>query len=285
MRELEIFINSEIDRIVQENASTSLRFTALLQRNKIIQIFPTERKCRIKVNQIEIPNILYNFPANQNRLSILLYSGTTTTPQSVQFVELDPNRVYNTPNDIITYLNNELQAHANPVMNALVLSFSDLTKKVSIENQSAQNVRVISSFRYSDDADGLGIPPNTIVDRLGFSADYRGVIIPPSAQLTGNGTIRMLFSQCYYLTLNELANAYEQTIIPSPFVNDRILARVTVGNYGTLSQLSYVSETAFNIPENTEISSLSFSLLDDEFTPVNLINHKITFSLKMVIEE
>jgi len=285
MRELEIFINSEIDRLIQENASTSLQFTALLRGNKIIQIYPNERRCKIKVNQIEIPNTLYNFPQSQNRLSILIFTGTTTTPSSVEFVELDSNRVYNTPQDVITFLNTELLAHSNSVMNDLVLSYSDLTKKVTLANNSNQNVRVISSFRYADDADGLGIPFNTIVDRLGFSDDYRGVIIAPSQQLTGNGFVRMLFTQCYYLILNELANSYDQTIVPSPFVNERILARCTIGNYGTLSQLSYVSETAFNIPPNTEISSLSFSLVDDEFQPLDLINHKITFSLKMIIDE
>lgn len=284
-REVEIYVNSEIDRVLRENASTTLDFTALLSGSKIIKIFPNERRCRIKLNQIEIPNTLYNFPNSQNRLNIVVFDASDN-PSSLEFVELDPNRVYNTPLDIINFLNTELLAHANAVMNDLVLSFSDLTKKVTLTNNSAVIVRLVSSFRYPNElADGLGVAFNTIVDRLGFSADYTNVQIPASNALTGNGTIRLLLTNCYYLILNELASSYEQTIIPLPDVNRKILARITTGNFGTLSQLAYVSETLMNIPSGIEINRLSFSLLDDEFQPLDLVNQKITFSLKMTIEE
>jgi hypothetical protein len=284
-RELEIYINSEIDRVVSENASTTLNFTAILSGSKIIKIYPNERRCKIKLNQVEVPNTLYNFPPNQNRLNIVVYDASGN-PDSLEFVELDPDRVYNTPADVINYLNAEFLAHPNSVMNDLELSFSDLTKKVSIENNSTVNVRVVSSFRYAGDtADGLGTTFNTVVDRLGFSDNYTNTVIAPTATLTGNGTIRMLFTHAYYIVLNELASSYDQTIIPTPNINRKILGRLTCGNYGTLSQLSYVSEVMMNIPSGIEINRLSFSLLDDEFVPVDLVNQKITMSMKLLIEE
>lgn len=284
-REIEIYINSEIDRVVSENNSTTLNFTAILSGSKIIKIYPNERRCKIKVNQVEIPNTLYNFPASQNRLNIVVFNGAN--PDSLEFVELDANRVYNTPQDVVNYLNTELLAHPNGVMNDLVLSFDDLTKKVTLTNNSStESVRLVSSFRYSqDNADGLGTTFNTIVDRLGFSDNYTNTIIAPTQALTGNGTIRMLFTHAYYIVLNEIASPYDQTIIPTPNINRKILARVTCGNYGTLSQLSYVSETMMNIPSGIEINRLSFSLLDDELQPIDLVNQKVTMSLKMTIEE
>jgi hypothetical protein len=285
MREIEIFVNSETDRVISQNASTSKEFTALLNNNKEIQIYPNERRCNIKLNQVEIPNVLYNFPFSQNRLNIILYDASLNAT-SMEFVELDPNRVYNTPTDVINYMNNELTAHSNSIMNDLVLSFSDLTKKVTLTNNSSNHVRIVSSFRYrEEDGDGVGTGFNTIVDRIGMCELYKGTTIAPSASLTGNGTIRMLYTQCYYLTLKNLASSYEQSIVPSAFSSDRILGRITAQNYGTLSQLSFASQVSFNIPANTTISYLTFALLDQELQIVDLKNHPITFSVILTIEE
>lgn len=287
MRTIELYINSNIDRLVQENASTSKSFTTLLNGSKRIQILPSERKASFKLSGVEVPNVSYNFPEIESRFYVIVYDASNN-PETIEFVQLDPNRVYATPLDLINFLNTELTTHPNAVCQDLVLSYSDLTKKVSITNNSARRVRLISSYRYpNENAEGLGISSviNDMMDRLGFADDYTNTIILPTESLTGNGTIRMLFTNCYYLALKELSTSYEQSIIPDPTIlSKRILARITTGNFGTLSQLQFASNVSMSVDGNQIIDRLSFELLDQEFRPVDLVNHPITFSLEVSLE-
>lgn len=287
MRTIELYINSNIDRLVQENASTSTSFTTLLTGSKRIEVLPNETKLQIKLSGVEIPNVIYNFPAIESRFYVIVYD-SNDDPESIEFLQIDPNRVYATPLDLINFLNTELTGHPNAVMNDLVLSFSDLTKKVSITNNSARKVRLISSFRYpNENAEGLGISSviNDAMDRLGFSDDYTNTIILPTETLTGNGTIRMLYTNVYYLALNELSTSYNQSIIPDPrILSKRILARITTGNFGTLSQLQFASNVDMNVEGQRLLDKLSFELLDQEFRPINLVNHPITFSLQITLQ-
>lgn len=104
MRTIELYINSNIDRLVQENASTSKSFTTLLNGSKRIQILPSERKASFKLSGVEVPNVSYNFPELESRFYVIVYDASNN-PETIEFVQLDPNRVYATPLDLINFLN------------------------------------------------------------------------------------------------------------------------------------------------------------------------------------
>ncbi len=90
-RIVEMYVNSYLDRIVEENGSTSTQFTVPLEeKSKQIQLMPNERSLKLKVFSAEIPNVLYNFKPTEDRLWFAY-------DNSIASIEIDTERIYASP--------------------------------------------------------------------------------------------------------------------------------------------------------------------------------------------
>lgn len=279
-RIMEIYINSFLDRVVSENDSASKSFTVILPQGSEVSLLPTEknRKIKCKVFNLQIPNVLYNFPEKSSRL---FFDTTPAGSPTVVGFQININRIYATPTELISELNAKATAESLP----LTFSFTESTKKITITNTSANNIRMISSFRYALEENILTF--QDMNDRLGFSQALMGnagIIPGNNGTLTGNGFLNMNRSNCYYLSLDESTNYYSQSIVPSKPNTKRIIAQVAGGSYGTLSTFSYVSSEWFNLPSSQRINSLRFMVVDDEGDSIDTINFPITMSLQIKVE-
>lgn len=276
-RIIELYINSFLDRVENENDSASKSFTVLLPEGSEVQLLPFEqqKKIKFKVFNLQVPNVIYNFPVKSSRL---WFDTTPTTAPTVVGLQIDTNRVYATPSALMSELNSKA------ISASLDISFNydDVTKKVEIENKGGTSIRLISSFRYATRETVLTF--DDMNDRLGFSDLYLNTILAPTQSLIGNGFLNMNRTNAYYLTLDEAGSYYQQTIAPSKPNSKRIIAQVATGSYGTLSTFSYVSSEWFNLPSSQRLQSLKFSLLDDEMDPVDTINFPISLSCQIKIE-
>lgn len=277
MRNIEIYINSYTDRLISEIDSTSKHFTILLEGSKEIRVYPDEKNITVKLGSIELPNVLYNFNFITSTLWIVNdYGGLN---ESLESITINTDRVYTTPEDVIEELNSLITTH--PILKDIEFNYIDNEKKITITNYSLNNIRIVSSFRFNDILNGRTY--NDINDRLGFIQDMKNIIIKTGETLKGEGLIKMLRTNCFYLTCNNIAGSYNQNIIPNPRTNRKILARLSTSDFGTLSQLSYPAQIDFNIINESSIRTMSFSLLDDEFNLVDLGQFPITFSLILSI--
>lgn len=277
-RIIEMYINSYLDRVVDENDSTSKQFTVSLQNNnKKINLLPGESKLLVKCFKLQIPNVLYNFPEKESRL-FFVYD--TDGVADVRSIQIDTERIYASPSDLITEINGKLTADAS--LNNIAISFNGDTKKCTLTNSDTVNVRLISSFRYGESETILTF--QDMNDRLGFSQELTNTIISSGGgTLTGVGTLRMNRTNNYHLSLEEQSGFYNQSITPLATKNHRVIASVAVGAYGTLSTFSYVSSFGFMLPTNQPLSELTFALRDDEMNLVDMVNHPITMALQFII--
>lgn len=278
-RIIEMYVNSYLDRVEDENDSTSKRFTVSLQnKNKQIQVLPNERELLVKCFKLQLPNVLYNFPEKESRL---FFEVDPAGASDVKNIQIQIDRVYASPTDLINEINNELSLDAS--LSDLTMSFDGNTKKVSITNNGTQTIRLISSFRYANQESILTF--QDMNDRLGFSQllTTNGVM-NASETITGNGTIRMNRTNNYHLVLEEQSGFYTQSITPLDVKNHRVIASVATGAYGTLSTFSYVSSFGFQLPTGQPLTSLTFSLRDDELQPVDMVNHPISMALQFIIK-
>ena len=276
MRTIEIYINSYLDRLVDELESSSKRFTALF--DKEIRVFPDEKNITLKLGSIELPNILYNFSFVSSRLWIV---DNVSDPEAatLEFIEINTERVYVNPEELIDELNSLIIAH--PTLSNIEFNYIDNEKKITITNNAGHDIRLVSSFRYQDTNNGVTF--NDMNDRIGFTQDLRNTIISHNQTLKAQGLVKMLRTNCFYLTCDNISSSFNQNIIPNPKINPRILARLSTSDFGTLSQLSFASQVDFNITNEGSIRSMTFSLLDDEFREVDLDQFPITFSLILTI--
>lgn len=279
MRTIEVYCNSYIDRLITENASATEHFTVLFNdTSKQLRFLAGETKCRVKLFSMEIPNSAYNFSQDESRLWFVY---DTSGSANIVSIQIETERVYASPSDLITELNAKFTAHAS--LNGVVVSYDNNTKKITLTNGTAVSIRLISGFRY-------GITESVLTfqdmnDRLGFSQGLETTIIAPAGTLVGADGIKMFRTGKYYLVLNESGGYYKQSIIPSSDKNYRIIGSVASGSYGTLSSTTYISPFSYDINAMGGILSLSFSLLDDNFYPINLgSNIGITLSLLFEFE-
>lgn len=280
-RIIEMYINSNLDRIESENDSTSRSFTVSLQnKNKQIEVLPNERELLVKCFKLEIPNVLYNFPEKESRL---FFEVDPDGVSDVKSIQIDTERVYASPSDIVDEVNLKLSQDAS--LTDISLSYDGNTKKCTLTNNGSQDIRLISSYRYASVESILTF--QDMNDRLGFSqllTETNGLMTPSSPTLEGQGTIRMNRTNNYHLTLEQQSGYYTQSITPADNKNHRVIASVSVGAFGTLSSFSYVSSFGFHLPTGQPLTQLTFSLRDDEFVPVDLVNHPITMALQFIVK-
>lgn len=282
-RIVEMYVNSYLDRVVEENGSTSTQFTVPLEeKSKQIQLMPNERSLKLKVFSAEIPNVLYNFKPAEDRLWFAYDS-------SIASIEIDTDRVYASPSALMDEINSLFPASAVDAttgatttdLSGLSIAYDDTTKKCSLTNNTDLDVsmRLISSFRYANDETILTF--EDMNDRLGFSQNLVNTIIPPSGgTLEGAGFIRMNRTNRYHITLEQQQGFFTQSITPLSTKNHKVVASLSVGAYGTLSTFNYVSAFGFEMPTSQPLTELTFSVRDDEMVPVDFVNHPITMSLQ-----
>lgn len=278
-RIVEMYVNSYLDRVENENNSTSKRFTVSLDRkSKQIQLLAGEKELRLKVFAVELPNVLYNFKETESRL--WFDYGNTGSSSTIRSIQIDVERVYSSPSDLVTEINSKFSADAS--LNGMTIDYDDNTKKTTLTNSTGTTVRLISSFRYASSETILTY--DDMNDRLGFSLDYTttGVILN-SGTLEGNGYIRMNRTNRFHITLEQQAGYYNQSITPLKDINHRIVASVATGSYGTLSTFNYVSSFGFLLPSAQPLTELTFAVRDDEFELVDFVNHPISMALQFEI--
>lgn len=279
-RIIEMYINSYLDRVEDENQSTSTKFTVSLQnKNKQIEVLPNERELLVKCFKLQIPNVLYNFPEKESRL---FFEVDPDGVSDVRSIQIDTERVYASTTELVNEINTKLGLDAS--LSDLTLSFNTNTKKMTFTKDGTVDIRLISSFRYGTVESILTF--QDMNDRLGFSQDLTtaGLMTSGSTTLTGQGTVRMNRTNNYHLTLEEQSGFYTQSITPLDTKNHRVIASVAVGSYGTLSTFAYVSSFGFQLPVGQPLTSLTFSLRDDEMNPVDVVNHPITMALQFIIK-
>jgi hypothetical protein len=196
---------------------------------------------------------------------------------SVQVIQIPISieRVYNNGDDFVSYFN----AQASIIGANILLSYSQNSHKLILTNNNNVPIRLVSSYRFSDSLTG----PSDSMDKLGFTDNYIGSSIASNTSYTAPSILKLLRSNCYFLTANIVGASVRQSIVPSPFFTPQIIARITANTFGTLSQLQYASTMSFYVPDNI-ITSIKFQILDDQLYPIDLNNLPITFALKFIIE-
>lgn len=282
----EYYINSFLDRVVNENELGG-RFSVILPTGREISLSPSQRNKKIyfKIQNLQIPNVLYNFPDKASKFFWEDEYDTNTGVGNVKHLSIDVNRVYANPSDLINELNNVVDNEGNATN--LLFSYDNNTKKVSVENQTGNTIRIISSFRYANTESVLTF--KDINDRLGFSQDLTGSkgVLENNETLVGDGLIQMNRTNAYHLVLDEAGAGYAQTIVPLKDGQARVVCNVPTGSFGTLSTLTYLSSEWFNLPNQSKIGVLRFSILDDEFDDLSKefpANYPITLSFQLKVE-
>lgn len=206
----------------------------------------------------------------------------------VSSVEINTERVYSSASSLMTELNSKFPSLAidsstgntTDDLSGMTIAYDDNTKKCTLTNDTTRDVRLISSFRYANDESILTF--NDMNDRLGFSQNLTtaGTMDASGGTLEGDGFIRMNRTNRYHIVLQQQQGYFTQAITPLSSKNHRVVASLSVGAYGTLSTFNYVSAFGFELPTSQPLTELAFSVMDDEFQPIDFINHPITMSLQ-----
>jgi hypothetical protein len=262
--ELKLYVNSGFDK--QYNETTD-NWTTYIDPH-----LPQFNHYRVKVDEIEFPNTAYNIPEYN---SILWYYYDTDGTNTLKYVAINFNRKYDQPQDLIDEINSGFTTNGDNI----TIAYNNNTNKVTLTNSTSVKIRFVSSYVWEPENANFYWQINR---RLGITQDLRNEIIDPSNSLTGENSLTLLRSQCYYLECNILgSNRADQTRVPNRNFNTNILARVTANTYSDLSQLSYPGELEFDVGKST-ISQIKFNVLDDRLEPVNLNGHPVTMALRFI---
>lgn len=254
-------INSEIDRRVGDYTH---KWTTWLAN----PIRTGNGRVKICVSQLELANTYYPFTAQD---SYFWWEEKTVLQTPVQ---IETERTYNTPNDLITELNTKIVAYN------IVFSYDATTGKITITNNGANDIRPVGSYRWSD---SLSSVYGNICDRLGMTDDTSAITITSGGTYEFPSIVKMLRTNCLYLCCPNLSAMSIQSRIPSPYNNNFVLARASSANWGMLSQLQY-SDNIFFYTNEKYIDHLEFVLFDSQFTEVELLESAITFRLHIIVE-
>lgn len=246
-----------MDRIPTEPLTSSSWTTYLSQPIR------TFGKIKIKLLEIEMPNVFYTFPFYGYRLYF-------ESQNTIIYQDIPTDRIFVDGQQFVAYMNPLL------ISKGVQLSYNDNTARLTITNNRSSPIRLVSNYRYSDRLDDT---PSNANDRLGFIYNYTGTSILPQQSYTAEAPLRLLRTNCVYLCSNIInGQATNQTIIPSPYKQvSNILSRVSSGNFGSLSQISIPNEIEFAVGSNT-ISSIQWTLLDEEYEEI-YTPFPITFSV------
>ena len=260
-----IHINSMVDREPIDLYTTS--WTTYLSN----PIKTMNGKVKMIVKDIELPNLFYTFGSAEYVLYVIVDpSGTPST----KTYTLSLTRNYTDGSTLATALTTLC------VADSLVFTFDSTTSKLTMTNNNASSVRMIGSYRYSDE---LTTALSNIVDKLGFTQDLTNEIVTASGTLVAESPLRLLRSNCYYLTCDVISSYTSQSRVPNPYSHPNIFARVSGNNFGYLSSFQYTNEIMLNTQEKV-LDRLHFELLDDQLYNLYATNVPITITLLLTIE-
>lgn len=257
-----LHLNTNIDRRTSDLDTTDI--TAYFTKSII-----TSGKIKLQVTNIELPNLAYTFPYHSCVLWYVIDPAGVNTLKSAT-IRIDRN--YNNASDLIVDLNTLV------VADGLVFSYDANTCRITLTNNNAATIKLVSSYRYGETAYSTY---NDCMDRLGFDQSMIGVNILAGATLEANSCVKLLRSNCYYLTCGQVGSFTQQSTCVG-MNKPQILARITANNFGFLSQLTFVNEMVIDTPENN-IDKLELKILDDMLYPISINNGSITLTLKVSI--
>jgi hypothetical protein len=264
---LNLHINSFIDRQILDE--TTSKWTSYLSTP--INISSNDKKVKLNVDSIEIPNILYNFGTYD---SIFWYYVPSTL--SLVGKQIATDRIFDDGPAFVNYMNGLLAG------DQISFSYSSTTHKLTITNNNVLGIIIPQSFRYGD---FTYADYNSAIDKLGFTQKLNSVSIGQGVSVEAQSVLKLLRTNCYYLTCSEVTSSNIQSLIPSPYRSgsNNIIARISAGNFGSLSQLSYLTGSDIFL-KSESINRLSFSLLDDNFYEIEDFYLPITMTLKIQIQ-
>lgn len=262
MSNLVIYVNSAIDRLVRD---TTTSFTVNIDSE-----ISTRNNIKMRLNQIELANAQPTFPFHANifyyEISGVLFN-----------ISLNNGKIYSSGSDVVTDLSNGFTANGH----SIAVTYTSSTNTISFTNNEATDTfRPVGSYRYSDN---LATTPSNIADRIGLTQDTTNILLTNGQSITCSNTPRLLPSNCYFIVCKEITKS-NNTVIPDAnyITNGAIIARVTSGAYGTLSQLFFSQDVEYELPQQT-LKRLTFEVVDDEYYPVATTSVPVTFSLILTI--
>jgi hypothetical protein len=261
----ELHINSFIDRKPTDLYTTN--FTTYFSN----PIKTNNGKVKLNVKNIEIPNIFYTFGESEYILYVIIDPSGVPTTKSYT---LSLTRNYADGATIATALNSLC------ALDNIVFTFDSTTARLTCTNNNASSIRIIGSYRYSDN---LSTAFSNVVDRLGFTQNMTSQTIISTGSLEAESPLRLLRSNCYYLTCDIISSYTNQSRVPNPYTKPYIFARVSANNFGYLSQYIYSNDFMLNTTE-TIIEKMTFQLLDDQLFEINATNCPITFTIGVTID-
>lgn len=264
-----LYINSNLDRKPSEPLNSSSWTTVLSHPIKTYS-----GKIKMKLLEIEAPNTFYTFGPNAY---IFWYYNLYTNEYKA--VPIPTDRFFVDGEQFVNVMNQICIAGNFAVR----FSYNATNAKLTVTNVSNDTIRIVSSYRYE--------PDNTYddaMDRLGFTQNMLNNIsstLDTNDYLQAESPLRLIRTNCVYLQCNVIASQnIPTTIVPSPFVTaPDIIARVTSGNFGMLSQLQLANLEEFDVGNNL-ISELKWTLLDENYNEINTNGHPITFSVLVRFE-
>lgn len=250
--EIEIYINSEIDKLPSETPSNWTTYF-----NQRIELTGSNTY-ELQVQSISIPNVFSAFNSVERNIE---YSYAN---QATQYLTIDAERVFQSLSDLTTYLttlfNDEIEFSINPI-----------TQRMKIKNTTANTV-----FLYNDGAN------HAFFNKLGFSKALNNVAgriqILAGDEVEGQYLPVLISTQRVYVTCDQIIN---NSITPSKSTPS-ILACVDLnGSFGSFSNYIQQNNNFFKhiITSTSNLNYLSFSLLDDHYEPIELLGSGVRLSL------
>lgn len=258
-----LFINSNIDRKPSDPLNSSSWTTVL---SHPIQSY--SGRIRTKIIEIEFPNTFYSFGESN---CLFCYKVIATNEN--KFIQIPTNRFFVDGSQFVSVLNAICLAESHP----LTFTYSTDNAKLTVENTGVNEIRLLSSYRYENDE-----VYNDCMDKMGFQDDYRNMTpLDQSESIEASAPLRLLRTNCCYLQCDIIASqSINTTMIPSPFFPvSNIMTRISSGNFGILSQFQTNVESEFDIGTNRMITELKWSLLDENYDPINTNGNPITLAM------
>lgn len=269
---ISVHINSHVDR--QQQDSTTKWTTMLSQPIKV----GLNDNIQVNVDRIDFPNTCYTFPWHSYKFWFIRNAGTTNDLTSI---DIDRTKNWNNGSDVAGHLTSQM---SNAGYSAITFSYDTNTAKLSISNNLANPIRIVSSYRYIQDTALYAQIDHECTDRLGFTNDYRNLTIANGEIYTAPTVLRLLRTSCYYLCADIASAEIRQSQVASQNEQPNIMARISASNFGSVSQLDFANTMYYKCVAPGGIKVLNFSVLDDEYYDLDDLNGSpIVFSLKFLI--
>lgn len=305
-----IYVNSLTDR--EQRDSTSQWTTYLVNPIDI----PHDRVAKLAVLSVEIPYTATQFKRSnsvfwleeitEQRPNADLTPDDTpwlTTSQRAVGVEIDFNQFFLTVQAVVDAVNEKLALQN--IQCKLTYNSEGTRRRIGIENTSTISkgtsfdtrikYRPVSSKEYESKythtmvLNGVNIGSggvdgsffNLMNVKLGIIGDTNTTFAGPGQTAFASGIPRIIRTNCFYITSD--ATQMEASF-PSPYNNVNILCKVPItSNFGTVQTMHYTNPQYIELNDSS-LDKIEFSIVDDEYEPVELFGAPTTLVLDLQIE-